>query len=223
MTKAKFITLTLLLTACGQAPLPPVQPPPPPDPEPATVTVTATVLSLAGGMATPNDFALRLVQGVSTQAIPISSGFPVQVPAGEYRVAFTPVPGYAFAGYVGCSADGVLITRPGQSHFCGLTFVEPPRLPEPPVIPPETSSLAVVVLGLEPATIAIDGVNVTVNRNHIEYRPPGNYTVTAKDQSGYRPDKYSQTVVVPVGGTGVAVVVFTKKVSSCSVGVMTGC
>jgi hypothetical protein len=101
----------------------------------STLTVVKTVVNTGGGTAVVADFPL-FVDGV-----PVTSGTPVEVPAGTFQVSETEDPDYVATFGGDCSADGTVTVAVDyeEAPVCTITnvFVPPaPPAAEPAVLTP---------------------------------------------------------------------------------------
>lgn len=86
----------------------------------ATITVTKHLVLNDGGNEQISDFLLYIDDGINT--IPVTSGVPTVVPAGNYTVTETGVQGYnaSFSG-PDCDSSGNITLANGDNKSCNLT------------------------------------------------------------------------------------------------------
>ena len=133
------------------------------------ITVTKVVVVNNGGNETVSDFQLYVDDGdVSTQVI---SGVQKEVPAGNYLVTETGVPGYKAKFSGDCNAVGQITVGEGESKNCTITNTELPAnitliknvTGTPPLASPTSFSLTIDGLLVQNNT----SFDVTSNAPHI--------------------------------------------------------
>lgn len=74
------------------------------------------VENIWGGTLTDADFPLQVASGAIT---PVTSGVPITLDAGDYRVSEQQQPGYTSTGIGGyCGADGSISLANGDDKLC---------------------------------------------------------------------------------------------------------
>lgn len=200
----------LLLVGCGQSlnqqgTLPPV----------IDNKVKFTVSTVFLNQIDPNTPTVK-VEIVNPVTNELVSNAPVSMLSpGIYRLYFSPPTNYRIGGYMGACDKSLMVSveKSDVNLTCGIVFYA--DRPDP--VYQETSSIVVIIQGIDMANIKVDGVYYQGVKRYLvlEKQKAGVvHTVEAWDMDDgskkYKPDYYKQEMKLPVGGTSPFVINYSQ-------------